>query len=106
MFCEVLGQSVLLIHVDKIFDLTNSFTIKYYFQTYETPLHYVSRHGNDEILLEMLKSLHPDKVQSSVNRQDKVCYYLFYMFIIFCKWQTAVSVYQFVTSLSELFHMS
>ena len=42
------------------------------FQTYETPLHYVSRHGNDEILLEMLKNLHPDKEQSSVNRQDKV----------------------------------
>ncbi|XP_013382005.1 serine/threonine-protein phosphatase 6 regulatory ankyrin repeat subunit A-like [Lingula anatina] len=39
--------------------------------THETPLHYCSRAGNEDILLEMVRHLGPNRVQLAVNKQAK-----------------------------------
>ncbi|WAR23175.1 ANK3-like protein [Mya arenaria] len=39
--------------------------------TYETPLHYAARSGNDDVMLEMVKHIGPKSIQNAVNRQAK-----------------------------------
>ncbi|XP_060553271.1 serine/threonine-protein phosphatase 6 regulatory ankyrin repeat subunit C-like isoform X2 [Ruditapes philippinarum] len=39
--------------------------------TYETPLHYAARSGNDDVMLEMVKHIGVINIQNAVNRQAK-----------------------------------
>ena len=41
-------------------------------QTWETPLHYCARAGNEDILLEIVKHIGALGVQKAVNKQSKV----------------------------------
>lgn len=45
--------------------------IFFFHQTHETPLHYCARAGNEDILLEIVKHIGPNKVQVAVNKQAK-----------------------------------
>ena len=44
-------------------------------QTSETPLHYCARSGNADVLLEIVKYLGSNRVQTAVNKQAKVRWY-------------------------------
>ncbi|XP_074641301.1 uncharacterized protein LOC141899048 [Tubulanus polymorphus] len=50
------------------FDGDNGIQTKY---TQETPLHYCARAGNEDVLLETVKHIGPNKVQIAVNKQAK-----------------------------------
>ena len=47
-------------------------TFVLYLQTSETPLHYCARSGNADVLLEIVKYLGSNRVQTAVNKQAKV----------------------------------